>query len=120
MKVKVIRVKLMWSVQPRSRAVFSSSVFSSYLQQRHAGSKKNCWKKFSIFFSRVTAKQIGLFTGHRVVTFRISPSEMCTDHGSLSVCLSLAAFPRYRMYLDVAWRKVRGCPLLVHYWADLQ
>jgi len=33
----------------------------------------------------------------------------------LSVCLSAAACPHY--YTDP---DVRGCPLVVHYWADLQ
>jgi len=38
----------------------------------------------------------------------------------LSVCLSLAACPHYCMDLDVACRNGRGCPLVVHYWADSQ
>jgi len=38
----------------------------------------------------------------------------------VSVCLSLAEFPHYRTDLDVTWENGRGCPLVVHYWADLQ
>ena len=38
----------------------------------------------------------------------------------MSVCLSLAAFPYYCMETDVTWGMVVGCPLVVHYWADLQ
>ena len=38
----------------------------------------------------------------------------------VSVCLSLGAFPNYCTDPDVTWRKSRGCPLVVHYWADLQ
>jgi len=38
----------------------------------------------------------------------------------VSVCVSLAAFPHYCMYQDVAWGNGRGCPLVVHYWAYLQ
>jgi len=38
----------------------------------------------------------------------------------LSVCLSLAAFPQYCTDPDVTWRNGRGCPLVAHYWADLQ
>jgi len=36
------------------------------------------------------------------------------------VCLSFAAFPHYCKDLDVTWGNGRGCPLVVHYWADLQ
>jgi len=38
----------------------------------------------------------------------------------LSVCLSVAACPHYCMDPDVTWGSGRGCPLVVHYWADLQ
>jgi len=38
----------------------------------------------------------------------------------LCVCLSVAVFPQYCMDPDVTWRNGRGCPLVVHYWADLQ
>ena len=38
----------------------------------------------------------------------------------MSVCLSLAAFPHYYMDPDVTWGNGRGCPLVVHYWVDLQ
>ena len=38
----------------------------------------------------------------------------------VSVCLSLAAFPHYCTDLDVTWGSGRGCPVVVHYWADLQ
>jgi len=36
------------------------------------------------------------------------------------VCLSVAACPHYCMDPDVTWGNGRGCPLVVHYWADLQ
>ena len=36
------------------------------------------------------------------------------------VCLSLAACPHYCTDLDVTWGNGRECPLLVHYWVDLQ
>jgi len=36
------------------------------------------------------------------------------------VLLSFAAFPHYCTDPDVTWRNDRGCPLVVHYWADLQ
>jgi len=37
-----------------------------------------------------------------------------------SVCLSLAAFPHYCTDPDVTCGNGRGCPLVVHYWAELQ
>ena len=37
----------------------------------------------------------------------------------LSVCLLRAAFPHYCMDPDVSWGNGRGCPLFVHYRADL-
>ena len=57
-----------------------------------------------------------------VITFRVrhSRGEMYIDHGRLCVCQSLAAFPHYCMDLDVSWGNGRGCPLVVHYWTDLQ
>ena len=38
----------------------------------------------------------------------------------LSVCLSLTTFPYYCTDPDVTWGNGRGCPLVVHCWADLQ
>jgi len=38
----------------------------------------------------------------------------------VSVCLSVAACLHYFTDPDVTWRSGRGCPLVVHYWADLQ
>jgi len=63
-----------------------------------------------------------------VITFRVSRRrrEMYIDHAGLCVCvcvhvyLSAAACPHYCMDLAVTWRNGRGCPLIVHYWADLQ
>jgi len=45
---------------------------------------------------------------------------MYIGHGHLSVCLSLAALPHYCMDPNVTWGNSRGCPVVVHYWADLQ
>jgi len=61
-----------------------------------------------------------------VITFRVSrrPREMYCGHARLcvcvSVCLSAAACLHYYTDPDVTWRSGRGCPLVVHYWADLQ
>jgi len=38
----------------------------------------------------------------------------------LSVCLSAAVCPDYCTDPDVTWRHGRGCPLVVHNWANLQ
>ena len=38
----------------------------------------------------------------------------------VSVCLSAAVRPHYCTDPDVSWGRDRGCPLVVHYWADLQ
>ena len=61
-----------------------------------------------------------------VITFRVSrrPREMYFGHARLcvclSVCLSAAACQHYCTDPDVSWGSGRGCPLVVHYWADLQ
>jgi len=36
------------------------------------------------------------------------------------VCLSAASCLQYCTDPDVTWGSGRGCPLVVHYWADLQ
>jgi len=38
----------------------------------------------------------------------------------VSICLSAAACLHYCTDPDVTWGSGRGCPLVVHYWADLQ
>jgi len=57
-----------------------------------------------------------------LITFRVrrSRGEMYIDHARLCVCPSLAAFPHYCTDLDVTCGNSRGCPLVVHHWADLQ
>jgi len=37
-----------------------------------------------------------------------------------SVCLSAAICPHYCTDPDVTWGSGRGCPVVVHYWTDLQ
>ena len=57
------------------------------------------------------------------ITFRMRDSRvrMYIGHSfCVSVCLSLAAFPHYCTDLHVNWGNGQGCPLVVHYWADLQ
>jgi len=45
---------------------------------------------------------------------------MYCGHARLCVCLSAAVRPHYWTYPDVTWGRGRGCPLVVHYWMDLQ
>ena len=62
----------------------------------------------------------------QIITFRVSrrPREMYCGHARLCVCLcvclSAAACPHYCTDPNVNWRSGRGCPLVVHYRADLQ
>ena len=61
-----------------------------------------------------------------LVTFRVSRRrrEMYCGHARLcaclSLCLSAAACLHYCTDSDVTWSSGRGCPLVVHCWADLQ
>ena len=57
-----------------------------------------------------------------LITFRVSRRrrEMYCGHARLCVCLSAAACPHHCTDPDVTWESGRGCPLVVHYWADLQ
>ena len=62
----------------------------------------------------------------RLVTFCVSlrRRKMYCGHARLSVyvsvCLSAAVCPHYCADPDVTWGSGRGCPVVVHYWADLQ
>jgi len=56
------------------------------------------------------------------VAFRVShrQREMYCGHARLCVCLSAAACPHYCTDSDVTSESGTGCPIVVHYWADLQ
>ena len=56
------------------------------------------------------------------ITFCVSRRrrKMYCGHVRLCVCLSAAVCPHYCTDPDVTWGHGRGCPLVVHYWADLQ
>jgi len=56
----------------------------------------------------VTHRRRKMYCGH---------ARLCV---CVSVCLSAAARTHYCMDPDVTWGRGRGCPLVVHYWADLQ
>ena len=57
-----------------------------------------------------------------IITFCVSRRrrKMYCGHARLCVCLSAAVRPHYCADPDVTWGRGRGCPLVVHYWADLQ
>jgi len=57
-----------------------------------------------------------------IITFCASRRQckIYCGYSHLCVCLSAAVRPHYCTDLDVTWGHGRGCPLVVHYWADLQ
>ena len=59
-----------------------------------------------------------------ITTFRVSRRrrEIYCGHARLCVCVCLtaAACQQYCTDPDVTWGSGRGCPLIVHYLADLQ
>ena len=63
--------------------------------------------------SRVSRRPRKKYCGHARVC--LSVLSVC-----LSVYLSAAACSHYCTDPDVTWSSGRGCPLVVHYWADLQ
>jgi len=66
----------------------------------------------------VRALQIFIF-----ITFRVSrrPREMYCGHARLCVCVSVRGrMPTLLLDPDVTWGSGRGCPLVVHNWANLQ
>jgi len=57
------------------------------------------------------------------ITFRVSRRRremIVVTRVCVTVCLSAAACLHYCTDPDVTWGSGRGCPLVVHYWADLQ
>ena len=59
-----------------------------------------------------------------VITFCVTRRrrKMYCGYARLCVCVSLSAAvcPHYYTDPDVTWGSGRGCPLVVHYWVDLQ
>jgi len=80
------------------------------------------FKKFVCLLRTVRSYEIYFFPHKFVTTFRVRHSwgEMYSSPVCVSVCLTLASFPHYCTNPDVTWGNGRGCPLVVHYWADLQ
>ena len=61
-----------------------------------------------------------LYTTQNVLWSRASVCLCVCVSVSLSECLSAAVRPHCCTDPDVTWGRGRGCPLVVHYWADLQ
>ena len=70
---------------------------------------------------KLLCKTRRLKTVVKSITFSVSRRrrKMYSGHARLCV-LSAAVRPHHCTDPDVAWRSGRGCPLVVHYWADLQ
>ena len=73
---------------------------------------------FNIITFCVSRRRRKIYCGHE----RLSVCVCVCVCVCLSVCLCLSAAvrPRYCTDPDVTWRCGRGCPLVMHYWADLQ
>jgi len=54
------------------------------------------------------------------ITFRVSRRRREMYCGHALLCLSAATCPHYCTDPDVSWGSGRGCPVVVHYWADLK
>jgi len=78
------------------------------------------------FQARHPTRQPNMGSVCYVITFCVSHRrrKMYCGHvrlcDCLSVCLSAAACLQYCMDPDVTWGSGGSCPLVVHYWADLQ
>jgi len=57
-----------------------------------------------------------------VITFLVTRRErvLYCGHVCLCVYLSMSACSHYCTYPDVTWGSGRGCPVVVHFWVDLQ
>jgi len=65
---------------------------------------------------------VSCFSSQYVFTFYVSHRwrKMYCGHARLCVCLSAAVHPHFCTDPDETWVRGRGCPLVVHYWVDLQ
>ena len=75
-----------------------------------------------IYDGRLRTSRMCVISNSLLFTFRVSrrPREMYCGHARLCVCLSAAACLHHCTDPDVTWGSGRGCPLVVHYRADLQ
>ena len=78
--------------------------------------KRTYSKKESVFYCYITfcvsRRRRKIYCGHARLCVCLC---VC-----VSACLSAAVRPHYCTDPDVTWVRGRGCPLVVHYWADLQ
>jgi len=95
------------------------NVFSGTLDPTHFTSPIANVKRFRLHECGLSSSS--LFWLH-IFTFCVSRRrlKMYCGHVHVCVCLSAAVCPHYCTDPDVTWGRDRGCPLVVHYWADLQ
>jgi len=99
----------------RCRRLFINNVADNCRVPSPANFATNCRRRSCLHLTR-----------KHMITFRASRRrrEMYCGHARLcvcvSVCVSAAAWLRYCTDPDVTWGSGVGCPLVVHYWADLQ
>ena len=86
---------------------FNYRVF--YCEDFHVQRNKRMQRLIVTF--RVSRRRRKMYSGHAVCVCL----SVCVCH-----CLSAAACPHYWTDADVTWRNGRGCPLVVHFWVDLQ
>ena len=93
-------------------AFYELKMLFSTVHRRGGNFKIFLKKKLTVITFCVSRRRRKMYCGHA----RLSAC-VCV---CLSVCLSAAVRPHYCTDPDVTWRRGRGCPLVVHYWADLQ
>jgi len=76
---------------------------------------------FKVVYSRPIVSLITFCVSRRRCKMYCGHARLCVCVCvCVSVCLSAAVRPHYCTDPDVTWRRGTGCPLVVHYWADLQ
>jgi len=88
-------------------ALSGSELFITHIQHNNCTTNAYCVVQYTHLVYACTC----------MITFSVSHRrrEMYCGHGRLCVCLSAAACLHF-----VTWRSGGGCPLVVHYWTDLQ
>ena len=128
----------LWSVSRKHWGRRSSSDRTTLpYSDRETSDTSRDWERYSELYISCFSGIINCIScadRSKFITFRMNRRrrEMHCGHARLcvclcvcvcvcmSVCLSAAACPHYCTDTDVTWRSGRGCPLVVHYWADLQ
>ena len=93
---------------PNRMSSFRFGIIGGYSLSANIETSVTCSLSSILITFCVSSRRREMYNGH---------SRLCV---CLSVCLSLAAFPHYCTDPGGTWGNGRGCPLAVHYWADLQ